>query len=145
MAMLALGPFAFEALGFSYTERQRVLETGWADIDVAGGPTRMQWMGGKGSREVIKGVLFSEFGGGGSLAGISLAASSGISLPLVSLGGAPTNIFGMHAIEKVAEDHAYIDASGRWRKNAYSIELRAVPGSPSIVQAASTFIQALFS
>lgn len=145
MAMLALGPYAFKALGFSYKQRQRMIETKWAEIEVAGDMNSLQWHGGQSEKEIIRGVLFSEFGGGGSLAGLQQAQKSGVVLPLVSLGGTPFNVFGLQSIQRIEEDHSYIDERGSWRKNAYTIEVRTMPGTPDIFSTATRLFQALFS
>jgi len=127
--VLALGPYQFEALGFSYQGRSRSIEAEWASIEIAGGQDALQWTGGRGKKETIRGVLFEEFGGQSSLEGIKQAAASGEILPLVELGSAPSNVYGMHVIEGVREDLAFVDRDGVPLKNAYQITIRGYSGS----------------
>ena len=141
--VLALGPFQFEALGFSYQDRGRAGDTPWAEIDVAGGQNVLQWTGGKGRTETIRGVLFDEFGGQGALEGLKLAAETGQVLPLVDIGGAPFNVFGMHVVENVKEDLAFVDRNGVPLKNGYQIKIRAYRGS--LAASLITSVLALFS
>jgi len=133
--VLALGPFQFEALGFSYQARDRADDTAWAEIEVAGGQNVLQWTGGKSRTETIRGVLFEQFGGQAALEGLKLAAATGQVLPLVDMGGAPFNVFGLHVVLSVREDLAFIDRNGVPLKNAYQIRLRAYRGAigPNIV------------
>ncbi|WP_375261861.1 phage tail protein [Palleronia sp.] len=145
MTLMALGPYQFQALGFSLADRGRKLDTPWAEIEVAGGEDRLQWFGGKGRSETIRGVLFSEFGGQAALDGLSRAAGTGVILPLVALGLAPNNVFGPHVFESVTEDHAFIDADGMPRRNAYTLRIRSYPGQPDYAGAAATFVQTLFA
>lgn len=127
--VLALGPFQFEALGFSYQGRNRSSDMAWAEIEIAGGQDALQWTGGRNRTETIRGVLFEEFGGQGSLEGLKLAAELGQVLPLVDLGGAPFNVFGMHIVEGVQEDLSFIDRNGVPLRNGYQIKIRAYHGS----------------
>ena len=127
--VLALGPFQFEALGFSYQGRNRESDMGWAEIDIAGGQSVLQWTGGKSRTETIRGVLFEEFGGQGALEGLKLASETGQVLPLVDFGGGIFNVFGMHVIESVSEDLSFVDRNGVPLKNAYQIKIRAYRGS----------------
>lgn len=134
---MALGPFAFHALRFGYRGIGRELSTRWAEIETVGGLNRLQWTGGESDGVSVSGVVFPhEFGGLSNLEGIRSAALSGAVLPLVTLGG---NVFGMYIVERVSEDHAYHDASGRPRRDRYSIDLRRYIGGDftpiSIVQA----------
>lgn len=127
--ILSLGPFAFESHGFGFATRSRSTGTRWAEIPVAGGLNPSQWTGGDGQTETIKGVLFpEEFGGQGSLNGLTEAAIRGDILPLVSLDGALRNIFDLWFIEGVDEDHDFIDANGRPLKNAFQISIKAYQG-----------------
>ncbi len=135
--ILSLGPFAFEAHGFGFAQRTRSTGTKWAEIPVAGGLNPSQWTGGDGQVETIKGVLFpEEFGGDSSLAGLTEAAINGQVLPLVSLSGinsgAGRNIFDLWFIEGVDEDHDFIDAYGRPRKNGYQISIKAYQGGQGL-------------
>lgn len=119
---MTLGPYAFEAHGFGYTDVGRKLDTSWASIDVVDRFEALQWTGPKSETITIKGVLFpQEFGGMDSLDGLRAAAMAGEPLMLVSLGG---NIYGLHTIEGISEDRAFIDRSGLPRKNAYTIDLK---------------------
>jgi phage protein U len=126
---MSLGPYAFEALGFSYTDVSRSLETPWQGIAVAGGFDTLQWTGPKTDSVTIKGVLFPvELGGAAGLEGIRKAAIAGKPLMLVSLGG---KIYGNHVVEKVSEDRGYHDRYGTPRQNSYSIDLKFDPGAPA--------------
>jgi len=125
---MSLGPYAFEALGFSYTDVSRSLDTSWAEIAVANRFDVLQWTGPKSDTATIKGVLFPlEFGGAGSLEGIRSAATSGRPLMLVSRGG---RIYGNFVVERVSEDRGYHDRNGTPRQNAYEIHLKAYGGTP---------------
>ena len=125
--MMALGPFAFQAMGFSLTDSSTKMETPWATVPVVGGVDRLQWVGPKGATQTISGVLFSEHGGQSSLEGIKLAARNGIAMPLVSVGGFPFNVFGLWAVESVTEDKGFFDGGGRAQRNAYQISIREKP------------------
>lgn len=128
-SVMALGPFVFQAHGFSFTDRKRSQKTGWAEIQVAGGMNPHQWTGGQGAGETISGVLFpDEFGGQAALAGLYAASQSGQVLPLVTLGGGSQNIHSMWFIEDISDDHAFVDRFGRPHRNAYSIGLKAYFG-----------------
>lgn len=124
---MAFGPFLFQAIGFGLTDARDMLETPWVETPVAGGPDRLQWVGGKASTKTISGVLFAEFGGQASLEGIKAAAENGIALPLVSLGDFPFNIFGMWAVTRVSEDRSFFDRRGRALRNAYEISMIKKP------------------
>ena len=124
---MALGPFAFESLSFGFYGLSRDLATPWADIKTVGGLDRIQWLGGDSDKVTIVGVVFpEEFGGLDSLEGVRSAARAGSVLPLVTLGG---NVFGMYVVEGVNEDQSFHDATGRPRKDVYSIELKRYIGS----------------
>ena len=141
---MSLGFYQFSAHGFSFNGRRREQDTGWVSTPVAGGFDRLQWTGGRSRNETISGVLFDEFGGDFSLEGIKRAAAAGRPLTLVSLGGAPFNAFGVYVVERVSEDHGFIDRHGRPMKNAYSIDLRAYEGDIDIASAAvGTVLQLL--
>lgn len=127
-SIMALGPYVFEAHGFGFTDRRRSQGTRWAEIPVAGGLNPIQWTGGDGAKEDIRGVLFPlHFGGDATLRGLYAAAEAGEVLPLVTMSG-ERNIHDMWVIEDIADDHSYVDASGRPLRNAYSISLRAYIG-----------------
>lgn len=124
-SVMALGPFIFEAHGFGFSDRRHAQGTRWAEVQVAGSLNAIQWTGGDGITEEIRGVLFpAEFGGRANLDGIYAAAQSGQMLPLVSIGGVG-NIFGMWVVEDIGDDHAFIDRNGIPLKNAYQISLRS--------------------
>ncbi|AUR06978.1 phage tail protein [Phaeobacter inhibens] len=128
---MALGPFAFRAHGFGYTDVGRKLDTSWAEIETTGRLNALQWTGPRNETVSINGVLFpQEFGGATTLEGVRLAAKSGIPLVLVSLGG---KVFGSHAIQKVDEDRSYHDRNGTPGRNAYSIELKRVGAGFSLL------------
>ncbi|MFT0892750.1 phage tail protein [Pseudochelatococcus sp. G4_1912] len=119
---MSLGPYAFEAHGFGYTDITRSLTTSWSSVDVVDRMEVLQWTGPKSEAVSIKGVLFpAEFGGEDSLEGIRSAAQKGEPLMLVSLDG---GVFGQFVIEAVNEERAFIDPRGMPRKNAWSIELK---------------------
>lgn len=141
---MSLGFYQFEALGFSFTDRQRELDTSWVSVPVAGGFDRLQWTGGTGKTETIGGVIFDEFGGQQALEGIKQSAIDGTPLPLVSLGGAPNNIFGLFVVERVSEDHEFVTRDGRPLKNAYSISLRAYDGDFSFADNIGSLLRSFF-
>ncbi|GHG11314.1 phage tail protein [Paracoccus aerius] len=142
--VMSLGFFQFTARGFSFDGRCRDQDTSWVSTPVAGGFDRLQWTGGRGRTETISGALFDEFGGDWSLEGIKLAAKQGQPLTLVSLGGAPFNAFGIFVVERISEDHGFIDQNGRPMKNAYTIDLRGYEGEMNLMSAAvGTVLQLL--
>lgn len=119
---MTLGRFAFRALGFSFTEQGRGLETPWAELETVGRMDALQWTGPKSETFSIKGVIFDpEFGGQASLDGLRGAAKSGTPLMLVTRQG---RVKGKHIVVSVSEDRSYIQANGQARLNAYSIELK---------------------
>lgn len=126
--IMSLGFYQFEALGFSFTGRQRELDTTWVSVPVAGGFDRLQWTGGTGKSETIDGVIFDQFGGQQSLEGIKQAATDGTPMPLISLAGAPNNVFGLWVVERVSEAHEFITPEGRPLKNTYTISLKGYEG-----------------
>lgn len=127
-SIMALGPFQFQAMGFSFARRARATRNEWARIPVAGGQTVSQWTGGDGTTETISGVLFSEFGGMSSLEGIRIASRQGIPLPLVDLSNGLANVFGMQVVEAIEEDRDVFGADGAALRNAYSISVRSFQG-----------------
>lgn len=141
---MSLGFYQFEALGFSFTGRSRELDTSWVSVPVAGGFDRMQWTGGTGKTETIDGVIFDEFGGQQSLEGIKQAATDGTPMPLVSLGGAPNNIFGMWIVERVSESHEFVTRDGKPLKNAYSISLKGYEGDFSLSDNIGSLLRSFF-
>jgi hypothetical protein len=123
-ASMALGGFAFESHGFSFTDRGSQLNTNWAEIEVSGGLNPAQWTGGQSKSIRIRGVLFpQEFGGLDVLDGIARAAESGEILPLVGLDNPRSNIRGMWRIESVGEDSSLFYRGGPLR-DAYQIALK---------------------
>lgn len=119
---MALGQFAFQALGFAFKDQNRGLETPWAEIDIVQDFDALQWTGPKSESFSIKGVLFEpEFGGQASLDGIRNAAMAGRPLMLVTRSG---QVRGNHVVFGVDEDRSFIMASGMARLNSYSISLR---------------------
>ena len=141
--IMALGPFQFEAHGFSLQNRRKTLDTPWAELDVVGAENALQWVGPKSRSEMIRGVLFLAFGGQSSLDGLKIAARNGIPLPFVDLGGFPGNVFGMHVVEGVSEDHGFIDAGGRPLRNAYTISIRTA--SLSLASTGTISVMSLFA
>lgn len=124
---MALGPFAFRALGFSFTGQGRSLSTPWAELDVCYRLSALQWTGPKSDSFSIKGCIFEvEFGGQASLEGIRQAALAGRPLMLVTFAG---QVHGRHAIQDVAEERDAVIGDGRARRNSYSIELRRIESS----------------
>lgn len=130
---MALGPFAFEAIGFHYDGLTRSLDTSWAEIEVAQRLNPAHWTGPTRDEVTIKGVLFpAEFGGQDSLDGIIAAAEAGEPQMLVSGDAAEGRIHGYHRIEGVEEDRSFIDRSGTPRRNAYQIKLKRHDGEVSV-------------
>lgn len=124
---MTLGHYAFQALGFSYQDLARHLDTPWAKIEVCGRMEALHWTGPTSETITIKGVLFpEEWGGLGTLEGARRAAKAGAVLPLITGDGA---ILGRFVIEGIEEDRSAHDALGRPRRDAYSIKLRAISGS----------------
>lgn len=124
---MALGQFAFRALGFSFHEQGRDLETPWAELEVCYRLNALQWTGPKSDSFSIKGAIFEqEFGGQASLDGIRNAAKSGTPLMLVTFAG---QVHGNHAVFGVREERTSIIADGRARRNSYSIELKKIESS----------------
>ncbi|MEI9428745.1 phage tail protein [Mesorhizobium sp. Cs1299R1N3] len=124
---MSLGPYAFEALGFGYTDVGRNLDVPWVDIPVASGFNPLQFTGPKSDSVTIKGVLFPiALGGAAGLEGIRKAGIAGKPLMLVSLGG---KIFGNYVVEGVKEDRTYHDRRGTPGQNSYEISLKYYPGT----------------
>jgi hypothetical protein len=139
---MALGPFAFEAMGFGYDGLQRRTVTPWADIEVAQALNGQQWTGPEREEVTIKGVLFPlEFGGQASLDGIIAAANAGEPLMFVSGGASAGNIYGYFTIHGVEEDRSFIDARGEARRNAYSIKLMRYDGAAPGHSPLGSFLQ----
>lgn len=124
---MALGPFAFEAIGFGYDGVGRRVQTPWAEVKVAQSLDRLQWLGPTSEEVTIKGVLFPEsHGGQGSLDGIVSASMSGTPLMLVSGSEAEGLIHGQFAVQSIDEDRSLHNHLGTPRKNAYTITLKRV-------------------
>lgn len=139
---MALGSFAFRALGFSFHGQGRELETPWAELEVAADFDHLQWTGPKSDSFSIRGVIFEEsFGGEASLNGIRQAAISGRPLMLVTRAG---RVHGNHVIFGVSEDRSLIRADGMSRRNEYEIKLRKYAGPGGIGGLALTAIGRLF-
>lgn len=119
---IALGGFAFEALGFGMGELTRDLQTPWSELETAMRFDALHWTGPKSDSVTIKGVLFpEEFGGEESLAGIAAAAKSGMPMMLVTGAG---DIGGLFVVTSVSQDWSYIDANGAPRRDAYAIQMK---------------------
>ena len=124
---MALGPFAFRALGFSYRDVSRELDTRWQEIEVCDRMNALQWTGPSSETLTIAGVLFpEEFGGLASLDGIRSAAKAGRPLMLVTRSG---SVRGMHVIEGVSEDMSEHTRRALPRRNAYQISLKRYSGA----------------
>lgn len=122
---MALGPYAFEALGFGYQDISRRIQTPWAESPVAQTLNQLQWTGPTSEEIVIKGVLFNiEFGGQASLDGLIAAAQAGTPLLFVSGGMDEGLIHGFFAIQSIDEDRGYHDRFGRPWRNAYSLTMK---------------------
>lgn len=122
---MALGAFAFEAVGFGYEGVSRKVNTQWSSISVAQSLDQQQWLGPTSDEVTIKGVLFpAELGGQGSLDGIIAAAMAGSPMMLVSGSMAAGTIHGTYTIQAVDEDRSFHTADGTPRRNAYSISLK---------------------
>lgn len=122
---MALGPYAFEALGFGYQDISRKINTGWADVAVAQTLNQMQWTGPTSEDITIKGVLFNiEFGGQDSLDGLIASAQAGTPLLYVSGSAAEGLIHGIFTIQGIDEDRSFHDRFGRPWRNAYSITMK---------------------
>lgn len=121
---LTLGPYPFQALGFSYKDLKRKLKTPWSSLEVAGRMEARHWTGPKSDTVTISGVLFpDEWGGQSTLEGVREAAKAGLVLPLITGDG---DVLGLFEIEGVDEHWEYATATGQPRKNAYSIELHVI-------------------
>lgn len=126
---MALGPFAFEAIGFHYDGLSRSVNTSWSDVEVAQRLNAQQWLGPTSDEVTIKGVLFPyEFGGQQSLDGVVSAALAGEPLMLVAGDAADGAIYGYHTVQGVEEDRSFIDRAGIARRNAYQIKLKRYEG-----------------
>lgn len=130
---MALGPFRFRAHGFGFGDIQRQTDTAWAEIETAGQWNALQWTGPRSDQITINGVLFPhEWGGLGTLEAMRLAATSGVPLMLVNLGGL---IFGRYAIQSIEEDGSHHDRVGTPRKKTWSIVLKRMPLRLSVLSA----------
>lgn len=122
---MALGSYAFEALGFGYQDISRKINTPWVDVAVAQTLNQQQWTGPTSEDITIKGVLFNvEFGGQDSLDGLSAAALSGTPMLYISGSASEGLIHGIFTIQGIDEDRGFHDRFGRAWRNAYSITLK---------------------
>lgn len=122
---MALGAYAFEALGFGYQDINRSVNTRWADVAVAQTLNQQQWTGPTSEEITIRGVLFNEeFGGQDSLNGLIAAALSGTPLLYVSGDASQGLIHGMFTIQSTEEAGTFYDRFGRPWRNSYSISLK---------------------
>lgn len=128
---MALGPFAFQALGFAFDQQGLSIETPWAEVEVADRFDALQWTGPKSQRLSIRGVIFdAEFGGQESLEGLASAAAAGRPLMLVTMAG---RVHGLHVIVHISEDRSHIMANGLARMNQYSIDLQRYHGASGLL------------
>ncbi|TPK15156.1 phage tail protein [Mesorhizobium sp. B2-5-9] len=124
---MMLGPFAFEAVGFGYTDVSRRVQTPWADIAVAQDLNQLQWTGPTSEEVSIKGVIFPrEFPA--TLEGLVGSANAGTPMMFVSGDVDEGLIHGMFTIQSIDEDRGYHDAGGRAWRNAYTITLKRYAG-----------------
>ena len=141
---MALGPFAFEAIGFHYDGLARSVNTSWSDIEVAQRLNAQQWLGPTSDEVTIKGVLFPfEFGGQGSLDGVIAAAEAGEPMMFVAGDAADGRIYGYHTIQGVDEDRGFIDRAGVARRNAYQIKLKRYDGEVGAAGAIASLLSLL--
>ncbi len=118
---MALGPLAFRALGFSFQDVSRELDTSWAEIEVVDRLNALQWTGPKSDDVTISGVLFpEEFGGLETLEGLRRAALAGRPLMLVTVAG---DVRGSHVIQSISEDRSLHTRTALPRRNAYRLSL----------------------
>ena len=123
---MALGPFAFQALGFSFDKQSRDVDASWSSLPVAGRLDALHWTGPKSDSFTISGAIFEEaFGGQSSLDGITQAALAGRPLMLVTRSG---RVHGLHVVEKVSEGRKNIRGDGLARVNTYKITLKRYSG-----------------
>lgn len=124
---MALGRFAFRALGPSFESQSRGLETPWAELEVCYRQDALQWTGPKSDSFTIEGVIFEEaFGGQDTIDGLREAAESGTPLMLVTHDG---RVFGRHVILSINENRGAIRGDGLARRNEYQIELKRLTAS----------------
>lgn len=123
---MALGPFQFQALGFSFEAQDREVDSPWSEISVGGRLDALHWTGPKSDTFVISGCLFTEaFGGQGSLDGIIAAQLAGRPLTLVTRAG---RVHGLHVVEGTSQQRSYIRGDGMARKVQYDIKLKRYSG-----------------
>lgn len=140
---MMLGPHAFEATGFGYTDVQRRVQTPWADVAVAQDLNQQQWTGPTSEDVTIRGVLFpAEFPA--SLDGLIGAAQAGTPLMFVSGDAALGSVHGMFTIQSIDEDRSLHDRAGRPWRNAYTITLKRY-GSAGGGISTATFLANLIS
>ncbi len=119
---MALGRFAFSALGFGHDGVKRDLSTRWASLPVAGRFDALQWTGPQSDSVTISGVIFPEaFGGLETLDEMRKAAIAGEVLILATLDGL---IRGPHVIEGIDEDRSHMTRTALPRRLAYKIRLK---------------------
>ncbi len=135
---MALGPFHFRALGFSFKDVSKQVDTSWAELEVVSDWNRLHWTGPKSLDFSIRGCLFpKEYGGLDQLRGIERMARNGIPLMLVTAAG---HIRGFQAIQSINEDMSAIDASGMPWRDQYEISCRKYPGVPGAGMIVSSLI-----
>lgn len=136
---MMLGDYAFEALGFSYQNIKRKVNTPWVEIPVGQVLNKQQWTGPASDEVTIGGVLFPlEFGGQTQLDGLIEAALSGAELMLVTGDAGRGDIRGTFTIQGVEEDKTYIDRRGEAGKNAYTISLKRKANAADLATGAIT-------
>jgi len=128
--VMMLGGFAFEAIGFGMDGLQRTISTPWTEDEVVSVLNPQQWTGPKSDEITIKGVLFpAEYGGQGSLDGLTAMAFAGQPAMFVSGTAVAGVILGYFTIQGIDEDRSLLTALGVARRNAYSIRLKRADGS----------------
>lgn len=122
---MALGGFAFEAIGFGFNDISKNTNTPWVDVPVAQTLNKQQWTGPTSVDVTIKGVLFpEEFGGETQLNGIAATAGRGIPMTLVSGDMARGDIHGLYTVQSVKEDGTHYTIAAAARRKAYTIQLK---------------------
>ncbi len=128
ISLMALGPIQFQAMGFGFTDRQRLIRTPWAQIAVAGGMDRQQWTGGGSVTETINGVVFSEMGGMNVLDAIAIIQQAGHALPFIDTTDGLANVFGMWTIQELSQDSNVFDNRGSPIRTAYVLKIQRYEG-----------------
>ncbi len=121
MAMLQIGPVAFEVAGPSYQSLKSKFKRDWARQKRFGRRDAMQNTGiGEDSVEV-HGLIYTDYQDGfGAIA--TLKAISGVPQMVVSGDG---DVYGLWCITSVDADKTYPDAQGRTGKVAFTVKLEA--------------------